>query len=386
MDIRDSKFYDLIANGFADMSYQEFVDSFLADTQNQLNTPGFSFDPDMQMDFTFAQVEAELGLATMATYVDAYSPASYKSTEGFTIQTGQIPRMKHGYALNEKILREEMIIAQRTGRFSTSLAQRMQDLMFDHSEKLILGNYNSLTYQRHQMVSNGQFVLNATNNPAGIKSVTFSAKIPPANVTTLTSTAKWFTDSANTEGSTSNPIKNLKDIQNKLEDDGVEAYHWEVDKRSLERAFNHSDIKAAVGLKLYPLVDQANLAGIIANMGVDAMKVALEGVLGCPITVVNSIVAVEKFDSATGKVSKSQMRSFAADTWVLVPDGSLGSIKTVEPIVVSDPAARVATFDGGRTLLKQWYDIKTNTQYVESEHTSLVVIDKPKYIYRLVTA
>ena len=92
MDIRDSKFYDLIANGFADMSYQEFVDSFLADTQNQLNTPGFSFDPDMQMDFTFAQVEAELGLATMATYVDAYSPASYKSTEGFTIQTGQLLR------------------------------------------------------------------------------------------------------------------------------------------------------------------------------------------------------------------------------------------------------------------------------------------------------
>ena len=386
MDIRDYKFYDLIANGFADMPYQEFVDTFLADTQSDLDVQGFSFDPDMQMDFSYAQVEAELGLVTMATYVDNYSPAVYKSRDGFTIQTGNIPRMKHGYALNEKILREEMIIAQRTGRFSENMARRMRDIMFDNTRDLIIGNYRSLTYQRHQMVSTGQFTLNSNNNPSGIKNLTFSAKIPTANVTTLASTAKWFTDANNTEGSTSDPIKNLKDTQSKLEDVGVEAYHWEVDKRSLERAFNHSKIKAAVGLKLYPLADQANLAGIIANMGVDAMKLALEGILGCSINVINSIVSVDKFDTSIGKNTKPQMRSFADDTWVLVPDGSLGTIKTVEPIVVPDPAARVATFDGGRTLLKQWYDIKTNTQYIESEHTSLVVIDKPRYIYRLVTA
>lgn len=386
MDLRDSAFYDLIGKGFSDMSYQEFVDTFLSDTQNKLDTLGFSFDPDMQMDFTYAQVQADLGLYTMATYVDPYSPAAYKHTDGITLQTGEIPRMKHGYALNEKILREEMIMAQRTGRFSANMAQRMQDLMFDHTEKLIVGNYNSLTYQRHQMISKGQFELTATNNPAGIKSVTFSAKIPTSNVNTLATTARWFTDVNNTEGSTSDPIKNLKDMQHSLEDLGVASFHWEVDKRSLERAFNHSKVKSAVGLQLYPLVDQANLAGIIGNMGYDAMRAALEGVLGCPITVVNSIVGVEKFDATTGKVSTSQLRSFAADTWVLVPDGSLGSIKTVEPIAVADPAARIARFDGGRTLLKQWYDTKTNVQYIESEHTSLVVPDKPKYIFRLITA
>ncbi len=386
MNNRDYKLYDLLSNGLGGLQYQGFVDTYLADTQNKLDVPGFSFDPDMQMDFTFSYVEATLGMATMATYVDPYSPAPVKSQTGFSTQTGNIPRMKHGFAIDEKIMREELVFMQRTKSFSSNMAFRMRDILFDNTEKLILGNYNSLTYQRHQVMSKGEFETTASNNPDGIKTVKFSARIPSSNVTTLTSTARWFTDANNTEGSASDPIKNLMDMIDSMENLGVLNYHFEVDKKSLQRAFNHSKIKSAISLNLYPLADSANVAGLVANLSLDAKKAALEAVLGCPITVINSVVATESFSKTAGKTVQTQMRSFAPDTWILVPDGSLGVIKTVEPIQLGSPSMRVATYDGGRTLLKQWYNDENGVQYIESEHTSLVVPDKPKYIFRLVNA
>lgn len=386
---RDTNYYDLIRYGFTDESYQEFVDSYLYDLHTGRKTDGFEWDNDIQIDFTYAQIQAELGLDTLPTYVDVDSPGVYKSVEGFQLSTGTIPRAKHGYALNEKILREEMIFSQRTGRFSTNLAQKMRDMVFDHTSKLVKGNYNALTLQRDRMVSTGQFVLDATNNPAGIKDITFSAKVPDANKKTLTGNNRWFTSiDPLTEGSASDPVKDLKEQVKKLRRKGVQSVHFEVDYETFQNCLQHTKIREAIALNIYPLADAANIASLAAVLDDAVLKSRLEAVIGCPIKVIDNIVSIEKFDKATGK-SKSDandIRSFAANVWVLVPDGSLGSIKAVEPIVVPDPAARIAWYDGGRTVMKQWYDIKTNTQYIETELTALVVPNKPQYMLYLTIA
>lgn len=386
MTPRDTNYYDLIKYGFANESYQEFVDTYLASLYNGRKTDGFEWDADIQIDFTYHQIQAELGLNTLPTYVDVDSPGVYKHTEGFELSSGTIPRAKHGYALNEKILREEMIFAQRTGRFSTNLSQKMRDLVFDHTAKLIGGNYNGLTYQRDQMVSTGSFVLDASNNPAGIKNITFSAKIPTTNNVTLTGTKRWFTDDNNTEGTAGDPIKDLKKQVYDLKRKGVAGMHFEVDYLTFRRTMEHSKIRTAVALNIYPLADANNIAPLAAMLDESLVKTKLEGIIGCPIKVIDNIVAVEKFDKAEGKVVKEQIRSFKPDVWVLVPDGQLGSIKAVEPIAMPDPAARLAWYDGGRTILKQWYDTRTNTQYIESELTALVVPNKPQYMLYLTIA
>lgn len=386
---RDTNYYDLIRYGFTNESYQEFVDSYLYDLHTGRKTDGFEWDNDIQIDFTYAQIQAELGLDTLPTYVDVDSPGVYKSVEGFQLSTGTIPRAKHGYALNEKILREEMIFSQRTGRFSTNLAQKMRDLVFDHTSSLVNGNYNALTLQRDQMVSTGQFVLDATNNPAGIKDITFSAKVPTGNKVVLSGNNKWFTSlNPLTEGSTSDPIKDLKDQVRKLRRKGVQAVHFEVDYETFQNCLQHTKIRQAIALNIYPLADAANMASLAAVLDDATLKSRLEAIIGCPIKVIDNIVAIEKFDKATGKSRSAgnEMRSFAANVWVLVPDGSLGTIKAVEPIVVPDPAARIAWYDGGRTVMKQWYDIKTNTQYIETELTALVVPNKPQYMLYLTIA
>lgn len=383
MTPRDTQYYDLIKYGFADESYQEFIDTYLASLHTGRKTDGFDWDADIQIDFTYHQIQAELGLNTLPTFVDVDSPGMYKHTEGFELSSGTIPRAKHGYAMNEKMLREEMIFAQRTGRFSTNMSQKMRDLVFDHTSKLIQGNYHALTYQRDRMVSTGSFILDATINPAGIKNITFSAKIPNDNKTTLTGTSRWFTNASNAEGTTSDPIRNLKDQVDKLKRKGVAAMHFEVDYLTFRRAMEHSKIRQAVALNIYPLADALNIAPLAAVLDESVVKQKLEGIIGCPIKVIDNIVAVEKFDKTQGKVVKEQIRSFEPDVWVLVPSGKLGTIKAVEPIAVPDPAARLAWYDGGRTILKQWYDTRTNTQYIESELTALVVPDRPQYMLYL---
>lgn len=387
MITNEKGFYDLLKYGFGNESYQEFVDTYLHDLHTGRKTAGFDFDDDIQIDFTYAQIRAELGLDTIPSFVDIDSPGVYKHQEGFELSTGSIPRAKHGFAINEKRLREEMIFAQRTGRFSENMPQKMRDITFDNTAKLINGNYNALTLQRDQMVSKGAFSLDAGINPFGLKGVTFSASVPDKNKIKLAGTKRWFTDANNTEGADSNPIKDLQDQVNALEEKGLVDFHFEVDRLTFKRTLLHSKVRTAIALSIYPLADPANIASLAAVLDETVMKAKLEGLIGASIEVVNNIVSIESpYDKAKGTVESKQVRSFEANVWVLVPNGKLGTIKAVEPIAVPDPAARLALYDGGRTILKQWYKTDTNTQYIESELTALVVPDKPQYMLYLTIA
>ena len=80
MTPRDANYYDLIKYGFTDESYQEFVDTYLYDLHTGRKTDGFEWDNDIQIDFTYAQIQAELGLDTLPTFVNVDSPGVYKST------------------------------------------------------------------------------------------------------------------------------------------------------------------------------------------------------------------------------------------------------------------------------------------------------------------
>lgn len=387
MDVRDANYYDLIANGLGNATYQEFVDTLLADKYNGLKVEGFAWDPYMQIDFNYNQIQAELGINTMPTYVDIDSPAVYKSTEGFQISTGKIPRFKHGFRLDEKILREQMIIAQRTGRFSNNMSTVMRRLLFDSTDKLIGGNYNGLTYQRDQMVGNGEFILSLENNPNGIKGIKFSANVPDKNKMVLSGDNKWWTNTETmTEGSKSNPPKNLMDMVKLATNAGLRAFHFEVDKATFDRDIMHSKLRMAAALIQYPQFTGDQLTQIAANMDDDVIKANLERKIKARIIVKDDIVSTESWNEATESIEKKQFSAFPENKWVLVPDGSLGNIKAVEPIVVPDPAARIAYFDGGRTVLKQMFNMRTNSQEIESELTALVVPDKPKYMYYLTVA
>lgn len=77
-------------------------------------------------------------------------------------------------ALNStaKIIREQMIMASK-GAFDAASERAIMNVLYNSTDQLIGGNYNYLTYQRHQAVSTGKLALINKNNPQGIQNINF---------------------------------------------------------------------------------------------------------------------------------------------------------------------------------------------------------------------
>ena len=175
----DLTYNDLVTSALGNIkNLQEFIDDVFAEKYNGLQLDGFRFAPEMQVDFTYEQIEKTLGLNVMPTYVDIDSPGTPISMDGFTLTTGKIPRMKKRAEYDENEMRKIMVLQERFGNTSLRSINAAKRTLFDVTDKLIGSHTNSMTYQRHQMISKGQLEITSTNNPAGIASVTFSASVP----------------------------------------------------------------------------------------------------------------------------------------------------------------------------------------------------------------
>ena len=185
MNTNPVQFYDLLARAFrgdtSSKRLQGFLDKTLAEKYNVLQIPGFEFEPDMQLDFTYEQVQKELGITAMANYYDLDSKPIPRGAEGVSLLTGKIPRMKDVIYFNEDKVRKQLITEKLFGETSDEAVRSAKRKLFETLDDLIGGHTNSLTYQRHQMISAGKLTLTDTNNPKGIKNVTFSASVPSAN-------------------------------------------------------------------------------------------------------------------------------------------------------------------------------------------------------------
>ena len=380
---RDANYYDLVGRALGGMTYQSFVDSF-NEIYNVPQTDGFVWDDEIQMDFTYHQLEAELGIYTMASYVDLDSDAPLRAIQGAEIATGKIPRMKHGFVLNEKIIREQMIFASK-GAFDAAGESALMKLLFNSTDKLIGGNYNRLSMQRHQAVSTGKLTVNSTNNVGGLRSLVLDFSIPSGNITTKALTARWWTDAAYaTQGATSDPLADMVDLVEAAEDGHAPSGHLEMSKALWRRLKGHTVFLTSMGYVYNP---EAASDAIALTYGKrltnDELLTLLERKLGYTVVIVDHKGVVESFNKTTKVIDFNQIDSFDVDSVVYVPDGEIGTIKSVQPIVIPDPAARVAMFDEGRTTLTQTFDAKKKIQYIESELTALCVPNKRSYMFYL---
>lgn len=385
METYTLEFYDLLSRalgGSDPARLQGYIDEVMPNKYNSLQLDGFELDPDMQLDFTYEQLQGEVGLNVMATYVDLDSPAKPVSREPVRLTTGKIPRMKMVEYFNEDKLRKQYILEQRFGATSSRVVDAALNNLFVTIDTLIGGHTNSLTYQRHQVVSRGKFELTDTNNPNGLVNQTFAAHVPSANITTLTGTKRWWRDSTYyTEGTQANPIKDLRDwIREAKRKTGV-SMHIEVDSDYFDAVLSHSKVLAAIGANLFPTADAGVQASSASVQGDDVKKAVFERIVGVPVKVIDSIVAVEKWDNDAKTLSRKSFRAFDDNVLVLVPDGVIGTVKTVEPIAIG--GGDYATYYGGRLLLTVGADYVKKCQSFNTEMTSLVVPSVPQHFFYL---
>ena len=383
-------YYDLLTVGLGNFSFQQFVDRF-QEKYNILQTDGFDWDPEIQLDYTYEQLIASLGIVTLPIYVDADSEGLDKSLGEFKVGSNKIPTLKHRYPMNAKMLRERMIMYQRFGEASLTKDTRtaLMNLLFESTDKLLAGNRNALTHQRMRVVSKGQFTIDIENNPRGIKGLTFDFGIPAANKETLSGTNRWWTNAEHTpanEGSSSDPLLYLKNKRKAMRKAGFPNGHFEIASDLFDDLLTHSKVLERIGLALYPMAASATNPGTAAqgyatNMTDEAKRATIESIIGCPIIPRDSLASVEKFDEESKSIKPVTIENFDPLNVAFVPDGQLGTIKSVQPMVFTDdPTQRIAWFDGGRTLLTQRFESNTKSMYVESEMAVLCVPNAPQYM------
>ena len=376
------QFYDLLSRalgGNDGRRLQGFLDNVVAQKYNQLNIPGVKFAAEMQLDFTYEQLQKTAGINVMAQYLDLDSPATPIGTEGAVIATGRIPRMKMVEYYNEDKYRKLLIAEQRFGASSDRVVNAAVEALFNTASNLVGGHTNSLTYQRHQVVSTTKFTLNSTNNPNGLIGLTFSSHVPAANVNTLAGAKRWWTAADySVEGTAADPIADMIAMVEVAREKGIEG-HFEINASFLDKVLKHSKVVAAIGANLFPTANDSAAAAAYLSR---AKKIeVLAEIVGASIDAIDAKVATEVYNKASKALERKMMDAFEANVLVFVPNGEIGEILTVEPIAIE--GGTYATFYGGRLLMTVDVDAKYKCQSFNTEMTSLVVMNRAQEMFYL---
>lgn len=396
MFTRNKEFYDIVAHGLSSVGYNgenafhEFVNDAFAEKYNAEKTfaqAGFPLNPDIPINPTYEQLEATIRPYTMASYVDIDSDGPTKSTDGMQLKLGGMPTFKHEITLSRKVIREKMMLASQIGKTTPEINETTMRLLFNGTDTLLGGNYNTMLYQRHQIVSNeGKLVINAQNNPMGY-AVEIDFGVPEKNKKVST----WYTkaDDAVTQaaavGQTIDPIKVMRDMKYNAEHkDFAPAGHWECSKKTFDDLLSMAYFRDMYVMYARPDITNAtNRKAFGALVDDESIKAFIEQRIGAKIVVVDAMASVEKFNKTSNKMEYATLDSFNEGVLVYVPDGAIGDSQFGRPIAMATPGARIALFDGGRTMLRSVFEDKTMTQVIGSEVTGLCVPNKVRWMYYL---
>lgn len=393
MNTYSNGFYSLMEMG--GINNKASFDAYLKDVigasnSTALKLDGFVWEPGMQLDFDYKQLQIENKVGVMATYVDKDSETIPLGTKGFETSEGSIPRQKAFHTMDEDDYRKYLrAMAELQFTNATPKSQAL-DILFEYMSELQDRHKNSVTFQRDSMISRRGLVLLDKYNPRGIRDITFTAAVPEENVTTLSGTRRWFTDTEKqTEGTTSDPVRDIKTIIRKLKRDSAPDFHIEVDEVSFLEDMEHSKWKNAIGRSAnlqipYDDAGDTLAVGIADTMNDDEVKAAFRRIVGVDVVFSKTVVAVEKWDKVTKKLVRPVMRSFEPNVYAFIPNGTIGTIKTVAPLM-PDSQGLYGRFFDGRGIIKYSYDVKTMVQEWWSELTCLCVPNQSQNMYYLIT-
>lgn len=377
-------------------SFSAYIDDVIGfGSIQELNLDGFSWDPDITLTYDWFQATLSNRVKVMATYADKDSEVIPLGTKGFEILRGTLPTQKARFTWDADDYRRYLDAVARLQFRDQSIKDKALDILFNGMTDIRTAHEMSMTYQRDQIVSNRKLELTAKNNPRGVKGLSFDALVPDDNVTTLSGTARWFTDDdKTTEGTAADPVGDLRKIVRKLKRLNYDNIVVEVDYVSWLEDMDHSAWRKEFGYMARPdlLVSTENAANALLvgqRIGDDELKGYFARAIGIPADNVHfrrGLVGVETLDGKgpDASLKTTSLRTFNANTYVIYPAGPLGTIKSAAPLVPDDSAI-YATFFDGRGLIQYDYDAHSKVQDWWSELAALCVPTRPKEMYYLYT-
>jgi len=396
--IRDAQFYDFIAQGLVSMGYvrngQASLDMYLQDmfaekwnAEATYANMGFPLDPDIKLHPTYEQIEATIRPYTMAAYVDYDSDGPSKSVDGLMLKSGEIPIFKHEVYLDRKKIKEKMALTDVLGGMSNEIVDAVMALFFTAVDDLIGGNFNTVQFQRHQIVGNyGKLVINAENNPYGLP-LEIDFGVPAANK----HESVWYTKAADGTitqatgvGTDVKPI----DIANKIvedaeEDDFAPAGHWECSKKTKNDLLKLEYFREMYALATRPdITNDAKRVAWSYTLEDDIIWQYIQNRIG-RIEVTDAVGSVEFINPTTKKAQYHNIQAFPEGVLVYVPNGEIGSVQSGKPIWIDSGCTRSALYDGGRTLIREIRNGEYMTIKTKSESQTLCVPNSTRWFYYL---
>ena len=372
---------DMISLGMYGETWQSFVDNY-EEKFDAINIDGFDFDP-VTIGYTFAQMLSKVGAQVLPTYVDPESEGYEKPLGQLEGKTGNIPTQKLFYSVNRVILREKMQLVQKYG--NAVMDDEMREVMFglldEGTDGLIQSFWNALNHQRHQVVSTGQFTINATNNPRGYKGVTIGFNMPDANKDILTGENQWWKNAEHTvEGSQSDPLgylaKRIKVIRRDLHYNGPLKVEFARD--TWDDFLGHSKVTSVLANWIYRGIPSDSVRADVARFtDEDVMKDAVRRIIKADeIAIQDTYAFVSKPGvNAAGEpdLVEERIDNFAPQNIAFVPTGKLGGIQGVQPLSMGYDADKVAYAMGNRLLIEQEDMPRTHSINVNGEMAQLCV-------------
>ena len=380
---------DMVELGMGGQKWQTFVDHY-EEKFNAITVDGFDFDP-VSISYTFAQLLSKVGAQVLPTYVDPESEGYEKPLGEITGNTGNIPTQKLFYSVNRVILREKMQLAQKYG--NAVMDDEMRGVMFslldEGTDGLIQSFWNALNHQRHQVVSTGQFTINATNNPRGYKGVIIGFNMPDANKDVLTGTARWWTDAEHTtEGSNADPLgymaNRVKAIRRTLHYAG--PLKLELSRDLWDDMLTHSKVTSVLANWVYRNIASDSARADVARFAdEDLLKDAIRRIIKVDeIAIQDTYAYVSKPGTdANGlpDLIEERIDNFDPQNIAFVPTGKLGGIQGVQPLSMGYDADKVAYAMGGRLLIEQEDIPRTHSINVNGEMAQLCVPNAIMHMY-----
>lgn len=390
MNTLNDQLFVLMALGLGGENWQSFVDHY-EEKYDTVQIDGFSFAP-TQLNYTFQQLIASTGATTLPAYVDPESPGFEAALRTLKGRSDSIPTQKKFYRLNRVIVQEKLQLMQKFG--DVVLTPEMEDvfmgLLDESTDGLIKAYYNALINQRMRIISTGKFIIDATNNPRGLKGIEIDFGIADTHFDTLTTTSRWWTDASHVaanEGSASDPILYLKNRVKAIR----RTYHYygplqiEMSSDLFDDLMGHSKVLSRIGHTLYPNVtDDATVIANAQNYSDDGLKTLFQKLVGVTIVPRDSFAYVDApgtNDAGEKDLITTQIANFEATNVAFVPVGSLGSIMGVEPLTLGYDPDKIAKYNGNRLILSQRANPETHSLYIESEAAQICVPDKPQAMF-----
>ena len=385
---------DIMQLGLGGESWQTFVDHY-EEKFNANSIDGFEFDP-ISVGYTFSQLLSQTGATVLPTYVDPESEGFEMPLGQATGVTGNIPTQKLFYSVNRVIVREQMQLVQRLGKaaMNDDMADVMFKLLDEGTDGLIQAFWNALNHQRHQIVSTGSFVINATNNPRGLKGITIGFGVPAANIDALTTPARWWTNATHStanEGSASDPLAYMQNRVKYIRRTGHYGgpLRLELSQDLLDDLLTHSAVLKKIGLMVYP-ISASDSTGATAisyaqNMLDDAKIDVIRKIIRVDEIVARDTWAYVSAPDTTGSnvpdLVTTQIENFKKENIAFIPTGKLGGIQGVQPLSMGYNPEDVAYAMGNRLLIEQEGIPRTHSINVNGEMGQLCVPSVVKQMF-----